>query len=128
MKFSTRAEYGLKAMVNLALDFPKVKSVKEIAHKENISQKYLERLIGELRRKKLVKSHKGRNGGYTLSSNPKKIKVGKIIEILEGPLLPLKCQREECVGKHCLSKKVWMVLWKQIKRTLYNIKLDDLVK
>ena len=128
MKFSTRAEYGLKAMVNLALNFPKIKSAKDIAREENISKKYLERLIGELRKNKLVKSHKGKNGGYVLALNPKKIKVGEIIEILEGPLLPIKCQSEKCAGKHCLSKKVWVILWRQIKKTLYDIKLDSLIK
>lgn len=128
MKFSTRAEYGLKAMVNLAISFPKVKSIKDIAREENISQKYLERLIGELRKNGLVKSHRGKNGGYVLALSPKKIKVGEIIEILEGPLLPIKCQSEKCVSKHCLSKKVWVVLWRQIKKTLYDIKLDSLIK
>lgn len=128
MKFSTRAEYGLKAMVNLALDFPKIKSIKDIAREENISKKYLERLIGELRKNKLVESHKGKNGGYVLASDPKKIRVGKIIEILEGPLLPIKCQSKKCASKHCLSKKVWVILWRQIRKTLYNIKLDSLIK
>ena len=128
MKFSTRAEYGLKAMVNLAINFPKIKSIKDIAREENISQKYLERLINELRKKQLVKSRKGKKGGYVLVLNPKKIKVGEIIEILEGPLLPIKCQSEKCASKRCLSKKVWVVLWRQIRKTLYGIKLDSLIK
>ena len=71
MKFSTRAEYGLKAMVNLAKCYPAQKNIKEICREENVSVKYLERLVGELRKNNLVKSQKGKSGGYTLSKKTK---------------------------------------------------------
>ena len=63
MKFSTKAEYGLKAIVNLAQCFPKQKTIKEIATEEDISQKYLERLLGTLRDGGVVESSKGKLGG-----------------------------------------------------------------
>lgn len=126
MRFSTKAEYGLKAMVNLAISFPEIKNIKAIASEEEISVKYLERLMGILRENNLVNSHQGKNGGYALAKQPTYIKVGKIIEALEGPIL-IKCEREECRLKKCPSKKVWMKLGKQIKETLYGIKLSDLI-
>jgi Rrf2 family transcriptional regulator, cysteine metabolism repressor len=129
MKFSTRAEYGLKAMANLAKDFPTQKTIKDISREEKISAKYLERLMGELRNKNLVQSHKGKNGGYVLGKNPKSIRVGEIVEILDGPIAPMKCVGKFCVlKKECSSNFVWKKVGTQIKKTLYSIKLSELIK
>lgn len=129
MQFSTRAEYGLKAMVNLAQDYPKQKNIKTISKEEGISVKYLERLVNELRKNNLVKSQLGKSGGYTLAKNPKLIKIGEIIEILEGSISPMKCADGKCVlNCNCASSLVWMKLGEQIKKTLYGIKLSELIK
>jgi Rrf2 family protein len=129
MKFSTKAEYGLKAIVNLAQCFPKQKTIKEIATEEEISQKYLERLLGNLRDGGVVESSKGKLGGYTLSKNPKRITVGEVIEILDGEIAPMRCVGKFCAAEHkCPSSIVWNTLGQQIKKTLYNIKLSDLIK
>ncbi len=128
MKFSTKAEYGLKAMTNLAQSFPEQKNLKTISQEEKISAKYLERLIGSLRKNNLVESSKGKSGGYVLSRDPGKIKVGEIIEVLEGPIAPMKCVRKFCSLEHqCASSKVWTRLAEQIKRTLDSINLSELI-
>jgi Rrf2 family transcriptional regulator, cysteine metabolism repressor len=128
MKFSTRAEYGLKAMANLATDFPAQRTVRDISRKENISVKYLERLMGELRNRNLVKSQKGKSGGYTLARKPASIKVGEIVEVLDGPIAPMKCVGKFCALEHqCSSSFVWTKVGAQIKKTLYAIKLSDLI-
>ncbi len=128
MKFSTRGEYGLRATVNLARCYPLKKSIKEISKEENISAKYLERLFSELKEGGILKSLKGKNGGYFLSDNPKKIAVGKIIELTEGPMA-IKCYGTNCKKlKECPSSLVWIKLGEQIKKTLYDIKLSDLFK
>jgi Rrf2 family protein len=127
MKFSTRAGYGLRAMVNLAKAYPKQKSIHEISREEGISLKYLEQLFRALKKNKLVASQKGREGGYTLSKNPRIIKVGEIIEILEGPIVPMVCAEGKCDARcSCASGIVWTKLQTQIKKTLYSIKLKDL--
>lgn len=129
MKFSTKAEYGLKAMTNLAQCFPGQKTIGEIAKEENISQKYLERLMGLLRNGGVVQSSKGKQGGYALAKNPKKIPVGEIIEILDGDIAPMRCVGKFCSNEHkCPSSVVWNKLGAQIKKTLYNIKLNSLIK
>jgi Rrf2 family transcriptional regulator, cysteine metabolism repressor len=128
MKFSTKAEYGLKAMVCLARDYPDQKNIKAICAKEHISEKYLERLIGELRKNKIVISQKGKGGGYTLAKKPNQIKVGEIVEILEGPIAPMKCVGHICsMQDECTSNVVWNKLGEQIKKTLYGIKLSELI-
>ena len=128
MRFSTKGEYGLRLAVNLGKSYPAVKSVGDIAVEENISLKYLERLIGNLRKNNLVTSSKGKNGGYVLARTPKKITAGEVIEVMEGPMVP-KCYGNHCTHmKTCASSFVWIKLGEQIKKTLYEIKLSDLTK
>jgi Rrf2 family transcriptional regulator, cysteine metabolism repressor len=128
MRFSTRAGYGLRAMVNLAKNYPSQKNLQEISKKEGISLKYLEQLFQILRKGHLVLSQKGREGGYTISRKPKDIKVGEIIELLEGPIAPMQCAEGKCDAKcNCASSIVWTKLQGQIKETLYKMKLSDLI-
>ena len=127
MQFSTKAEYGLRAMVNLARDYPAQKNIQEISKAENISAKYLETLMGKLRKNNLVKSQKGKNGGYVLAKNPAQISAGEIIEIMEGAIVS-KCAGNNCAKTHtCASSMVWTKLAAQIKKTLFAIKLKDLI-
>jgi len=126
MKFSTKAEYGLKAMVNLAEAFPVQKNLKSVSNEENISIKYLEQLFSKLKKADLIISSKGKSGGYTLSRKPTQIKVGEVVEILEGPIAPMGCAGKACALK-CVSSVVWVKLGEQIKKTLYKIKLSDLI-
>jgi len=126
MKFSTKAEYGLKAMANLAAVFPAQKNLQAIAREEKISVKYLERIIGELRKNNLLTSSKGKAGGYVLARNPKKITASEIIEILDGPIESTKCV--SCgIENKCSSSLVWIKLGQEIKKTLSKIKLSDLI-
>lgn len=129
MKFSTKSEYGLKAIVNLAQCFPEQKTIKDLAKQEDISVKYLERLMGVLRDGGVVESLKGKLGGYVLARNPKKISVGEIIEILDGEISPMRCVGKFCASqKNCPSSIVWITLGIQIKKTLEKMKLSDLIK
>jgi len=128
MKFSTKAEYGLKAMVNLAKNEGQSKNIKMIAKEESISVKYLERLLNVLRKEGLVESFKGAGGGYMLKKPAGKISVAEIVIALEGPIAPMKCVGKTCRMEHaCSSKAVWEVLGAQIEKTLGNIKLNKLI-
>lgn len=128
MQFSTRAEYGLRAIVSLAKIYPEQKNLQEISREEKISMKYLERLFVVLKKGKLIKSTKGKYGGYTLAKSPKVMNTGEIIELLEGTIAPMKCVETKCYAHcGCASKAVWMKLGAQIHKTLYAIKLADLI-
>lgn len=126
MQFSTKAEYGLRATVVLAKAYPKLKSISEISREENISAKYLEQLFGALKQNGIVISFKGKSGGYTLGKIPSKVSVAEIVEALEGRLEPMQCQSSACANSKCPSKKVWVKLGKEIKKTLKGIKLSEL--
>ncbi len=128
MKFSTKGEYALRAIVNLARHYPQRKNLKIIADEERISVKYLERLMRDLKKNNLVKSFRGKKGGYVLAMSPSQIKVGQVIEATEGPIT-VKCYGSKCQLIHkCPSSFVWIKLGAQIKKTLDAIKIADLIK
>ena len=91
MKFSTRAEYGLRAIVRLDKKRKRAVSLAQIAESEGLSLAYLERLFARLKKFKLVKADKGVKGGYYLARPADKISVLEIIEALEGSVAPFSC-------------------------------------
>ena len=128
MRFSTRAGYGLRAIVNLARIYPYQNSIHQISKEEGISLKYLEQLFRIMKKNKIVRSEKGRKGGYRLDKSPSRVKVGEIIEMLEGSIVPMICAEGKCNSScNCSSGAVWIKLQKQIRKTLYSIKLSDLI-
>jgi len=137
MKISTKSQYGLRAMIYLASIYGKDKfcSLKIISKKENISFDYLEKILSKLKKAGLVKSKKGIQGGYCLAYRPEKIKVGKIIRVLEGTMAPVLCIAKEkekrflCPRKKiCLTKNVWQKIQDSLNSTLDSITLADLLK
>lgn len=133
MIFSTKSEYGLRALVNLAKNQgPEPYSLAKIAKEEKISLAYLERLFASLKRAKLVQSSQGVKGGYKLAKPANKITVRDILMALEGSLAPYICAGIGglCAKKgcDCQTKIVWQKLDKGISETLNSIKLSDLIK
>ena len=134
MKLSTKSTYGLRAMVNIALEHKKgAVSIKEISVKEGISSVYLEQLLNKLRRENLVTSVRGPSGGYVLSRAPGKITVADIVKTLEGRISPVDCAsgRESWKmacgkSKGCAAKTVWTKLAKAINDCLESVTLADL--
>lgn len=131
MKFSTRAEYGLRALVNLA-GKKGYFSLVRIAKEEQISLAYLERLFAQLKKAKIVTSQRGVNGGYKLAKPLNKISMKEVFEALEGNLSPYNCDcldlSEICkINCACNVKMVWQKLEKEICKTLESIKLSNLI-
>lgn len=134
MRLSTRAEYGVRAMVGLATiwkDEPVPLS--HIAQREGIPQAYLEQLMGVLRKKGFVKSVRGVKGGYALVVPPDEIRVGDVVWALEGPFIPIDCveltdEAVECCSykPECATRTVWVTLRDQVISTLNSITLKDL--
>ena len=125
MKFSTKAEYGLRAIIYLAKSKKSV-SLASIAKQEGLSLAYLERLFALLKKAELITSYKGVKGGYTLIRPASKITVAQIIKALEGDLYQIKC--DSCDVCQCLIHPVWLKLYKQINKTLDSITLKSLIK
>lgn len=137
MRLSAKGEYGIRAMVYLALHYRDGPiPLSRIAADENISRQYLEQIFFLLRKKGFITSVRGVKGGYCLASPPGEIFVGEIIRILEGPIMPVDClsEKEEAelypCGKseRCLASNLWEKLRNQITQLLDNISLQDMVE
>lgn len=113
---TNKGKYGLKAMVHLAgLEMGALAQVPDIAATCNISKKFLDQILAELRHGGLVYSRKGKTGGYALAKAPSEIKVGHIIRILDGPLAPIACASvtayrpcEDCQDERQCSVRIMM--------------------
>ena len=101
MKLSTRAKYGLKALIDLGLYSEKeAVSLQSIAGRQNISVSYLEQLMALLKKAGLVKSVRGAAGGYFLGRPAEEISVGDILRVLEGGLEAATCPGTEDQRQH----------------------------
>jgi Rrf2 family protein len=96
MRLSKRGEYGLRAMIFLAVstnwDMPTpMMQIKNISRQENIPTKFLEQILLALKNAGLLQSKMGFGGGYYLAKSPSEINLGQIVRILDGPLAPIRC-------------------------------------
>ena len=92
MKISTRGRYALRVMIDLAQNASEgYVPMKEVANRQGISLKYLERIMPSLSKNKLVEGVHGNKGGYRLMRDPKDYTVKEILQISEGDLAPVAC-------------------------------------
>lgn len=133
MKLSTKARYGTRLMMDLAKHFSEGKPVllSNVSKRQDVSVKYLEKLIRPLKKAKLVKSFRGAKGGYMLSKAPSRIRLIDIYSVLEGSTSIVPCITSK---KYC-KKYSWCrtrLVWKEIKEfldyTLGKKTLRDLIK
>lgn len=89
---TSKGKYGIKAMVHLAMLEPgKTAQIAEIAQRNNISKKFLDAILLDLRNAGMLRSKKGPGGGYALARPARTIEVGAVIRALEGPIAPIDC-------------------------------------
>ncbi|WP_010531087.1 cysteine metabolism transcriptional regulator CymR [Lentibacillus jeotgali] len=123
MKISTKGRYGLTIMLELARKYGKGPiSLKAIAREKGLSEHYLEQLASPLRNAGLIKSVRGAYGGYELTKDPRDIKTGDIIRVLEGPISPVEGIEEEEPAKQAL----WIRIRDAVKEVLDTTTLEDL--
>ena len=133
MKISTKGRYALRIMLDLASDVSnKPVSIKEIANRQEISDKYLEQIISVLNSAGFVRSVRGPQGGYMLKNRPENYTVGMILRLTEGSLAPVSCVEDdapECDRMDsCATMRVWKQLNDAINGVVDNITLADLVE
>ncbi|MBU1086729.1 MAG: Rrf2 family transcriptional regulator [Candidatus Omnitrophica bacterium] len=105
-------------------------SLMKIAKKEQISKKYLEHIIAALCHSGLVKSVRGKNGGYSLTKAPENIKLEEIIIALEGAISLVSCidAPEDCSRTdNCFVRLLWLKIENSIKHILCSLTLKDIV-
>ena len=131
MRLSTRGRYGTRLMVDLAQHYADGPiPLAEIAKRQNLSAKYLEQLIILLKGAGLIRSTRGRRGGYTLARKPEEISVGRIVEILEGGLDLVDCVAEPELcnrSPDCLTREIWTGMSDLLKKQLFSLSLRDVI-
>lgn len=132
MKISTKGQYALQMMLDLAInDTGEYITIKSIAGRQNLSEKYLEQIINMLSRAKFVKSVRGAKGGYKLSNPPEYYTVGMILRAIEGSLAPLRCIEDssDCSQvEECVLCGLWRKINDSINEVIDHVTLEDLVK
>ena len=131
MKISTKGRYGLRILADIALNGgEKPRLIREISKSQNLSQKYVGRLIIELRKKGFLNSIRGARGGYMLAKDPADITLLDILETMEGEMsvvacvaCPKKCKR----SSSCFARDTWAKLNNDIKASFSKITLADVM-
>ena len=131
MMISTKGRYALRVMLDLADQAEGYLSLKEIADRQQISVKYLESIAAILNRAGLVRSQRGKDGGYCLARPAGEITAAEVLRLTEGTLSPVACPTLEgnpCQrAETCKTLPLWRVLDETIDRTLSSVTLEDLL-
>ena len=132
MKISTKGRYALRTLIDLTQHSNgSLVTLKDIAARQGISQKYLEQIVTQMVRSGFLKGMRGSQGGYRLARDPKEINVGEILEAIEGCLSPVACldpSNEACDRcGDCSTLELWKGLYETVMNYLTAITLQDLV-
>lgn len=133
MKISTKGRYALRLMLDLATySAGGPVCLKDVAKRQEISDKYLEQIIAVLNKAGYVKSIRGAQGGYLLKKEPQEYTVGMILRLTEGDLAPVGCvgeEREECERRDiCVTNRIWQQVNDAVNNVVDNITLADMLK
>ena len=132
MKLSTKGRYGIKAMVDIAMEYGTGRlSVNQLAEKQGVSVAYLEQLIAALKKAGLVTSTRGASGGYTLSRPPEEISMREVLTALEGSTAIVDCVGTEmgqgCENAcSCSARPLWLKLQRRIDDVLQSTTIKDM--
>jgi Rrf2 family protein len=140
MLFSTKAEYGVRLMVELGRsEGSGPVALSAIAEAEMLPLSYLEHLVAKLRAAGLVTSTRGAHGGYALGRPASEIDMLDVVQALEGPIAPMECfhtEREGRVlcsheideGRSCATKLLWTRVQGGVTKALGGTTVADLVE
>lgn len=132
MKISTKGRYALRLMLDLAMySEGGPVCLKDVARRQQISDKYLEQIIATLNKAGYVRSIRGAQGGYLLKKDPAEYTVGMILRLTEGDLAPVGCvgaEKEECERREgCVTIRIWQQINDAVNQVVDNITLADML-
>lgn len=129
MRVSARADYAIRALIELAADAPAQALAGEtIARRQGIPAKYLENLLADLRRARLVESRRGSEGGYRLTRDPSQITLADVIRAIDGPLAGVRGEAPENVaypGAAASLRDVWVAVRASLRAVLETVTIAD---
>lgn len=131
MRLTTKGRYGMRLVLDIAQNQHNGPvSMSETSLRQDISMKYLERLVGELQRAGLVKSIRGRVGGHMLAREPEKITVGDVVRALENETSGLACAHNRLAcprSVHCLTRSIWVAADQAMYEKLDSVTVKDIL-
>ena len=138
MIFTTKAEYGVRLLIQLGLDESPPTSLKAVAELENLPLAYLERIAALLKKADLVTSTRGAHGGYELAGPAEAITMDQVVLALEGAIAPMDCFFDDREGRvscshqgdlhdGCATKVLWTRVQLGVIRSLQRTTLAELV-
>lgn len=131
MKISTKGRYALRLMLDVALNsHGAAVSLRDVAGRQEISDKYLEQIVTPLARAGLLRSVRGAGGGYLLTRETKDYTVGQILRPLEGSLAPVSCvDGGDCCDRvsGCVTVDIWRKIQEAVSGVVDHTTLADLV-
>ncbi len=133
MTITTKGRYALRILLDLAQQDPEaIVPLNAIARRQEISNKYLEMIMGMLHKAGIVKSTRGKNGGYQLARRPDAYTVGEILKLTEGSLASVACletAEKRCErASECLTLPLWQELDRIVEDFLQSVTLQDLLQ
>jgi len=131
MRLTTKGRYGMRLVLDIAQHEEKGPvSMAETSLRQDVSVKYLERLVGELQRAGFIRSVRGREGGHLLSLPPEKITVGDVVRALEGDSAVLACSNNRLAcprSVHCLTRTIWIAADQAMLEKLDSVTVRDIL-
>lgn len=121
MQISRRVDYGLRAMIFLSENDPeRCCSIAEIAERQGVPRKFLEKIIQNLMRGGLIKSRRGASGGYSLARPPEEISFYDVIAAIEGPIAVNACM-DEALGCDQMPRCSMIGVWSEVQRSVTEV-------
>jgi len=131
MKLSTRSRYGVRLLLDLAMEYGNGPvQLNLVSKNQEISEKYLGQLVIQLKDSGLIISSRGKTGGYMLAKKPKEITLKEIVEKLEGDICLVDCGKEETEcsrSSFCVTRDIWKKLSDDMASSLNKITLQSLI-
>lgn len=130
MWISTKAQYGMRALVEIAVGGDRPTSLKTVADRQKLSHQYLEQIFAMLRRGGFVESVRGARGGYRLARSPDRITALDVVELLEGSVAPVACiDDDDTCGRvgACSTEPLWREVDAAVRRVLGGTTVADLM-
>ena len=132
MKLSTRARYGTRVLLELALRWGEGPVLlKDIAQTQEVPLPYLQQLIRPLVKTGIIKTTRGIRGGISLLKPPNEVRLSEVVQLLEGSIAPVACVSNPKLYPRsdlCVTHDIWVEVKKAMDRVLESTTFEDLVK
>jgi Rrf2 family protein len=130
VQISAKTDYAIRALLNLAAHEPELVKVDTIVTEQGLPRKFVEAILGELRRASLVRSQRGADGGYALARPASEITLGAVIRAVDGPLAEVRGLRPHETSYEGLAEhlpEVWVAVRSSLRRVLDEVTLSQVL-